>query len=181
MCSILKEVVGEPTKEYHTDVTAHKLKDDTQGGSHSERQALRLGQESWTPIESRKAHDIDKEVGQGQGPNQSVTEDLATDKYEDPEKFARSYKEPEKYNIGSYIVTADLLRVRRGPSTDYDYKKFSFLTPNAQSQIRKLTGGKSAHGLVKGCECTVSQIEENWGKIPSGWICLDYCRLKVKT
>lgn len=106
--------------------------------------------------------------------------DLATDKYEDPEKFSLSYNEPERYNKGTYIVDTTLLRVRRGPSTDYDYKKFSFLTPNAQSQIRKLTGGKSAHGLVRGCECTVSQVEENWGKIPSGWICLDYCRMKVK-
>lgn len=110
-----------------------------------------------------------------------AVKDLSTDNYEDPEKFALSYKEPIVYKKGTYVVTANLLRVRRGPSTDYDYKKFSFLTPNAQSQIRKLNAGNSAHGLVKGCVCTVSEIDDNWGKIPSGWICLDYCKMKVAT
>lgn len=105
--------------------------------------------------------------------------DLTTDKYEDPEKFAANYKEPIIYKNGTYTVTATLLRVRRGPSTDYDYKKFSFLTPNAQSQIKKLNSGKAAHGLVKGCVCTVSEVKSNWGKIPSGWICLDYCKRTV--
>lgn len=110
-----------------------------------------------------------------------AVKDLSTDNYEDPEKFALSYKEPIAYKKGTYVVTANLLRVRRGPSTDYDYKKFSFLTPNAQSQIRKLNAGNSAHGLVKGCVCTVSEVDDNWGKIPSGWICLDYCKMKVAT
>ncbi|MBR0348808.1 MAG: M23 family metallopeptidase [Clostridia bacterium] len=110
-----------------------------------------------------------------------AVKDLSTDNYEDPEKFALSYKEPIVYKKGTYVVTANLLRVRRGPSTDYDYKKFSFFTPNAQSQIRKLNAGNSAHGLVKGCVCTVSEVDDNWGKIPSGWICLDYCKMKVAT
>lgn len=29
---------------------------------------------------------------------------------------------------------------------------------------------------VNGVLCDVSQVSENWGKIPSGWICLDYCK-----
>ena len=101
--------------------------------------------------------------------------DLTTDKYEDPEKLALNYKDPVAYKKGTYTVNVNLLRVRRGPSTDYDYKKFSFLTPNAQKQIKSLNEGNSAHGLVKGCVCTVSEIDDNWGKIPCGWICLDYC------
>lgn len=107
--------------------------------------------------------------------------DLTTDKYEDPEKLALNYKDPVAYKKGTYTVNVNLLRVRRGPSTDYDYKKFSFLTPNAQKQIKSLNEGNSAHGLVKGCVCTVSEIDDNWGKIPSGWICLDYCKVKVTT
>lgn len=107
--------------------------------------------------------------------------DLTTDKYEDPEKLALNYKDPVAYKKGTYTVNVNLLRVRRGPSTDYDYKKFSFLTPNAQKQIKSLNEGNSAHGLVKGCICTVSEIDDNWGKIPSGWICLDYCKVKVTT
>ncbi len=110
-----------------------------------------------------------------------AVKDLTTDSYEDPEKFALTYKEPTVYKKGTYTVNVSLLRVRRGPSTDYDYKKFSFLTPNAQKQIKSLNNGNSAHGLVKGCVCTVSEIDDNWGKIPSGWICLDYCKMKVAT
>lgn len=102
--------------------------------------------------------------------------DLTTDKYEDPEAFAEKYKEPVVFKKGTYKVTATLLRVRRGPSTDYDYKKFSFLTPNAQKQIKERNADKKADGLVKGCVCTVSEVKSNWGKIPSGWICLDYCK-----
>ncbi len=105
--------------------------------------------------------------------------DLTTDEYEDPEQFALTYKEAESYKTGLYSVTANLLRVRKGPSTDYAFKKFVFLTLNAQAQIKKLNSGKGADGLVKDCVCTVSEVKENWGKIPSGWVCLDYCKQKV--
>lgn len=101
--------------------------------------------------------------------------DLTTDKYEDPEKFAKTYTE-SGYKTGLYQVTADLLRVRKGASTSYAYLKFSQLTPNAQSQVKKLNGGKGADGIVKGVQCTVSKVSGNWGKIPSGWVCLDWCK-----
>ncbi len=105
--------------------------------------------------------------------------DLTSDAYEDPERFAQSYVEPESFKTGLYTVTAKLLRVRKGPSTAYAYKRFSALTSNAKSQIKELNSGKSADGLVKGCVCSVSQTSENWGRIPSGWICLDYCKQRV--
>lgn len=100
--------------------------------------------------------------------------DITTDEYEDPEKLAKNYT--EEYSKGSYRVTANLLRVRKGPSTSYRYFKFGELSDNAQSQVKRLNGGKGADGLVTGCECTVSNVNDNWGRIPSGWICLDYCR-----
>lgn len=86
-----------------------------------------------------------------------------------------TFKELPAYKKGIYKVTADVLNVRTGTGTNYTKKVFGQLTPNAQMQIKKLNGGKSANGLVKGCTCTVSQVKDNWGKIPSGWICLDYC------
>ncbi len=101
--------------------------------------------------------------------------DLTTDCYEDPERLASTYEEPMKYKTGTYIIAAKLLRVRTGPSTAYVYKRFNSLTANAQAQIKKLNSSKPADGLVKGCVCTVSKTDGNWGKIPSGWICLDYC------
>lgn len=100
--------------------------------------------------------------------------------YTDPEKV--NYTAPSvavsknKYETGTYTVSADLLNVRTGAGTSYAKKTFKQLTANAQAQIKKLNKGNPANGLVKGCTCTVSQVKDNWGKIPSGWICLDYCK-----
>lgn len=101
--------------------------------------------------------------------------DVSTDKYEDPEIFAKSYAEPKKYSVGTYAVEAVLLNVRSGAGVNCKKKTFLQLTPNAQAQILNINK-KKADGLVKGCVCSVSQVKNNWGKIPSGWICLDYCR-----
>lgn len=79
------------------------------------------------------------------------------------------------YTIGTYQVTASLLNVRTGAGTNNLNKKYNELTANAQEQNRKL-GNSKANGLLKGCICTVSEIQGNWGKIPSGWICLDCCK-----
>lgn len=79
-----------------------------------------------------------------------------------------------KYAVGTYKVTASLLNVRTGPGTSYPNKTYNQLTANAQEQNRKL-GNSKANGLLKNCVCTVSEVKGNWGKIPSGWICLDYC------
>lgn len=80
-----------------------------------------------------------------------------------------------KYTVGDYKVTADVLTVRKGPGTDYDYVRFTGLTANAKTQVLE-NCGYNANGYVKGVECTVSEIKnEIWGKTPSGWICLDYC------
>jgi len=103
--------------------------------------------------------------------------DLTTGQYEDPEKFAKTYTPEEERSTGLYRVTANLLRVRSGPGTSNRYLKFSELTPNAQAQIKKLNENKGADGLVKECECSVSQVRNGfWGKIPSGWISLKYCK-----
>ena len=100
--------------------------------------------------------------------------------YIDPEKwFREEYKAPaakKKYKTGNYKVTkATVLNVRKGAGTKYAKKTFSQLTKDAQSKIIKLSGEK-CNGYVKGLTCTVSKIKNtNWGKTPSGWICLDYC------
>mgnify|MGYP001026336522 FL=1 len=82
--------------------------------------------------------------------------------------------EGNKYTPGTYKTTASLLNVRTGAGTNYPNKSYNQLTANAQAQNGKL-GNSKANGLLKGCTCTVSEVEGNWGKIPSGWICLDYC------
>ena len=81
----------------------------------------------------------------------------------------------KEYTTGSYTVTASLLHVRSGPGTNYYIKTYKQLTANARSQ-NKSKGNYYANGLLKGVNVTVSQVKGNWGKIPSGWICLDYCK-----
>lgn len=84
--------------------------------------------------------------------------------------------ETEKtYSKGDYRVTdASLLNVRTGASTSYRKKVYKEFTKNAQKQIYDLVRYK-ADGYVMGVEFTVSQVKNNWGKTPSGWVCLDYC------
>jgi hypothetical protein len=64
--------------------------------------------------------------------------------------------------------------VRTGPSTSYRKREYGEFTKNAQEQIYELVRYK-ANGYVMGVEFTVSEIKDNWGKTPSGWVCLDYC------
>lgn len=79
------------------------------------------------------------------------------------------------YKKGDYRVTdASLLNVRTGPGIHYREKKHSEFTKNAQAQIYELVRYK-ADGYVMGVEFTVYEIENNWGRTPSGWVCLDYC------
>ena len=84
--------------------------------------------------------------------------------------------EKETYKTGNYEVTCDLLNVRAGAGTSFAKKTFSQLTINAQKQIKELNNGRMANGYVKGVQCTVTEVKNNWGKTPSGWICLDYCK-----
>lgn len=80
----------------------------------------------------------------------------------------------KKYTTGEYKVNTNVLHVRTGPSTSYVTKTFDHFTTDAQRQIMKLTGER-INGYVHGMKCTVTEINGNFGKTPSGWICLDYC------
>ena len=108
--------------------------------------------------------------------------------YIDPEKWWRelpqslrdsSLKEgaKEKYVPGNYKVTkADVLNVRAGAGTKYKKLTYKKLTASAQAKITKLTG-KKVNGYVKGMTFTVLEVAVNWGRTPSGWVCLDYCEV----
>ena len=79
----------------------------------------------------------------------------------------------EKYSVGGYRVTASVLNVRNGPSTNYSSKSYYQLSSNARLQNRRLGG--ECNGYRRGVVFTVSKIINNWGYSPSGWVCLDYC------
>ena len=69
------------------------------------------------------------------------------------------------YKTGTYVINCSKLNVRTGPGTNNRNKTIKELTKSARKQC----------GYVRGVRCTVSEIRGNWGKTPSGWICLDYC------
>ena len=83
------------------------------------------------------------------------------------------------FEVGTYIVDAKVyLRVRNGPGFNYEYKKFDELT--CEEKFYNLeTTGKKYNGLIRNSICEVKEIKDNWGKIDSGWICLDYCKRKT--
>ena len=85
-----------------------------------------------------------------------------------------------EYTTGHYVVNTDVLTVRKTPKIEENnWLMYSQLTSNAKKQIYEKSGYKP-NGLVKGVECDVSEIVFSdgytWGKIPSGWIALEYCK-----
>lgn len=80
-----------------------------------------------------------------------------------------------KYSTGDYEVTTSLLRVRKGAGTKYSKKKFRDFTVGARNQIIEIAG-RPMDGYVKGVQFTALEVSGNWGKTPSGWVHLGYCK-----
>ena len=71
------------------------------------------------------------------------------------------------YTTGNYLILANSLNVRTGPSTDYPVKDFSELTASAQRQ-----GGYKKNVVFTALE-VVNSEKSAWAKTPSGWVCLE--------
>lgn len=63
-----------------------------------------------------------------------------------------------KYKLGRYKVAASALNVRTGAGTNYPVKRT----------------------YKNGTVFDTYQIKGNWAKTPSGWCCLDYCKLMYR-
>lgn len=85
-----------------------------------------------------------------------------------------------KYTTGNYKVNTNLLHVRTGAGTKFKKKYFSQMTANAQKQILENNKNKKADGYVRGVTFTVTAVKKaddfHWGKTPSGWVALEYCK-----
>jgi hypothetical protein len=69
----------------------------------------------------------------------------------------------QNYTLGRYKVnTPDGINVRTGAGTNFRIKE--------RNEITK--------PYINGTVFDVLQISNNWGRTPSGWVCLDYC-LKI--
>lgn len=80
-------------------------------------------------------------------------------------KIQISNQNKTNYKTGLYKVNCNKLNVRTGPGINYKIKTLNQLTYSARKQ----------GGYVRNVKCTVYQILGEWGKTPSGWICLRYC------
>ena len=72
--------------------------------------------------------------------------------------------------LGTYVVTASSLIVRTGPGTGCRRKKKSELTANAREHAT-FTGA-----LKNGTRVTVKEIRDDWARIPSGWVSMQYLK-----
>lgn len=103
---------------------------------------------------------------------------LCDSEWLDPEKWSKecfNLQEEIKYLPGNYRVSkADVLNVRKGPSTSFERISFQNLSADAQRKILRISG-ITANGYVKGLNFTVYEVRGNWGRTPSGWVCLEYC------
>lgn len=71
--------------------------------------------------------------------------------------------------LGTYEIRVNTyLSVRTGPGTDYRIKSKKELTTDGQKHSNK------NGGLLNGTKVTVSKIENNWARIPSGWVSMKY-------
>lgn len=71
----------------------------------------------------------------------------------------------QSYSTGRYKVnTPRGVNVRTGPGTDYSIKKINELTFDARKR----------GGYINGTIFDVFEVKNNWGRTPSGWVCLDY-------
>lgn len=96
------------------------------------------------------------------------------------EKYDKKEEQETEYTAGHYVVNTDVLTVRSTPKIEENnWFRYSQLTSNAQKQVYEKSGYKP-NGLVKGVECDVSETTKadgyTWGRIPSGWIALEYCK-----
>lgn len=71
----------------------------------------------------------------------------------------KGQKNASKYVLGKYVVNARSgLNVRSGAGTNYSIKKT----------------------YINGTRFDTYEIKGNWARTPSGWVCLDYCKLVNK-
>ena len=80
--------------------------------------------------------------------------------YTDYKKNTSSSSQTKKYATGRYVVNCEVLTVREGPGINYDWKKYSELTTNAQSQVLAKCGYKP-NGLCAGVVCDVTEVKNN--------------------
>lgn len=113
-------------------------------------------------------------IGTNQWVYSSYLKNYTSNYYEDTKQDYQN-----QYTNGNYKVVASVLNVRAGAGTQYRLKTWKQLTINARIQNKKL-GNEYTNGLRYGTVITVTKVKNEFGLIPSGWVCLKYCVKLVK-
>lgn len=103
-----------------------------------------------------------------------VPQKLTEEKHSYNDYMFFRFKKSNKYEKGRYEVT-NCLNVRTGAGVNNRIKNFNEFTINAQTQITNLSG-IHYNLFIPGVVCDILEVQNNWGRCKSGWICLDYCR-----
>lgn len=74
-------------------------------------------------------------------------------------------------DLGTYMITASDLKVRTGPGMKYRVKTHNELTKDAKAHDYDKDGC-----INYGTRVTVSKIDGDWAKIPSGWVAKRYLK-----
>lgn len=82
------------------------------------------------------------------------------------------------YQKGTYTVIKDV-NVRTYPDVKGALITYYGFTENAKRQIRKITANKPDY-FPAGMRVTISEVSGTWGKCPSGWISLNFCKADEK-
>lgn len=85
------------------------------------------------------------------------------------------------YEVGTYDIVSETLNVRVGAGTNYDKVPYTKFTSSAKKQIKQLKGEKyNENHFVKGMSLSITQVKGDWGKCPTGWVNLNYCKTKYR-
>ena len=110
--------------------------------------------------------------------SQYLSTSIENDKTYKTETYNTKTYKTKTYKTGTYKTTSNI-HVRTGPGTKYKAKTYKQLTANARKQNKRL-GNYYYNGIKKGVTVNVSKVVKSgsyyWGKIPSGYICLNYCK-----
>ena len=106
----VEDMVRGPAPENHAEVAADEFEEEHQGRGGGHGKALVLRQEGRAPVQAGEAHDIDEEIGDGEGPDDPVAIDMLLDESGMLRGFFR------RGDDGLFLLADDLGKadVRRG-------------------------------------------------------------------
>lgn len=95
--------------------------------------------------------------------------------YVDPKPYlaGNSSSKQNGYELGLYEVKSDV-NVRKGSGTSFDRILYNNFTSSAKQQINRLYPNFKPDYFPSGLRVTISEVSGEWGRCPTGWVCLKY-------